>query len=142
MQEHIVTFRRRRLHRIAISFIAVMLIGVLVAPIAATAMVVMRSSTVARAITVDPAPGGELSAGSQIRFGGAPAHRLRITATGSSSGFHTGSLHADHDGLRATFVPDRPFSPGERLDITARSAEPGVSERNFSVTVGTRTPHG
>lgn len=138
-QEHIVTFRRTRLRRTAITFIVLVLTGVLVAPIAATTVVVDRSSTVDRA-TVDPAPDSVLSVGSQIRFGGVPAHHLRVTPTGSSSGFHTGILHPGHDGLRATLVPDRPLSPGETLDVKARSTEPSLPESNFNPTVGTRTP--
>jgi hypothetical protein len=138
-QEQIVTFRRRRLRRMAITLIVVVLIGVLVAPIAATAVVILRSSTVARSITVAPAPGGVLSAGSQITVGGIPAQHLRVTATGSSSGFHTGILHPDLSGLRATFVPDRPFTPGETLDVEARFTGQGVPERNFSLTIATRT---
>jgi len=139
-QDHIVTLRRTRLRRAAIRFIVVVLICVLVTPIAATAVVVSRSSAVAPAITVDPAPGGVLPAASQITFGGVRAQHLRVTATGSSSGFHTGSLHPALDGLRATFVPDRPLSPGETLDVKARFTGPGVSERNFTLTVGTRPP--
>lgn len=137
-QEQIVTFRRKRLRRMVITFIVVVLIGVLVAPIAATAVVTMWSSTVARSITVDPAAGGVLSAGSQITVGGVPAQHLRVTATGSSSGFHTGILHPDLSGLRAMFVPDRPFTPGETLDVEARFTGPGVPERNFNLTIGTR----
>jgi hypothetical protein len=134
-QEQIVAFRRARLRRMAITFVVVMLVGVLVVPIAATTLVNMRSSTVARSITVNPAPGGVLSAGSQITFGGIPAQHLRVTATGSSSGFHAGILHPDLSGLRATFTPDRPFTPGETLDVEARFTGPGVPERNFNLTV-------
>jgi hypothetical protein len=129
-----------RLRRTAITFVVVMVIGVLVAPIAATAVLIMRSSTVAGSITVDPPPGGVLPAGSQITLGGVPAQHLRVTATGSSSGFHTGILRPDLSGLRATFTPDRPFTPGETLDVEARFTGPGVPERNFNLTIGTRTP--
>ena len=138
-QDHIVTLRRTRLRRAAIRFIVVVLICVLVVPIAATSVVVTRSSTIAPAITVDPAPGGVLPADSQITFGGVPARHLRVTAMGSSSGFHIGTLHPALDGLRATFVPDRPLSPGETLDVKARFTGPGVPERNFNLTIGTRT---
>ena len=81
---------RRRPRRMAITFAVVVLFGMLLAPISATALVVHWSSTVARGITVTPPPGGVLVPGSQIAFRGVPAHQLRVSVTGSSSGLHAG----------------------------------------------------
>jgi hypothetical protein len=132
------TFGRRRLRRMAITFTVVVVIGVLVAPLGATALLVHRSPTMAHEINVTPPPGRTVAPDSQIAFRGGPAHRLRVLVTGSSSGLHAGILRPDHDLLGATFVPDRPLTPGERLRVTARVAGADTPERTFDLTVDTR----
>jgi hypothetical protein len=74
------------------------------------------------AITVSPTPGSRVaSAGTQISLLGAPADRLSVSSvTGSVSGAHTGRLLAYSQGDGASFVPDRPFSPGETVAVQAR----------------------
>ena len=124
----------------AITFAVVVLFGMLLAPIGATALVVHWSSTVARGITVTPPPGGVLVPGSQIAFRGVPAHQLRVSVTGSSSGLHAGILRPHHALLGATFVPDRPLTPGERLSVTVRVTGTDIPERNFELAVDTHTP--
>jgi hypothetical protein len=139
-QHHTSTFLQGRLRRMAMTFTVVVLVGVLAAPIGATALVIDRSSVAARGITVTPAPGSILSPGEEIAFRGLPAHHLRVTVTGSSSGFHTGILHPDHDLLGATFVPDRPLTPGEALSVTVRGTHTDGAERNLNLAVATRAP--
>jgi hypothetical protein len=122
----------------AITFAVVVLIGVLLAPLGATALVVHRSPTAAREINVTPSPGATVAPDSQIAFRCVPAHRLRVLVTGSSSGLHTGNLRPDHDLLGATFVPDRPLTPGEMLRVTARVAGADTPARTFDLTLDTR----
>jgi hypothetical protein len=121
-----------------ITYTVVVVIGVLLAPLGATVLVVHRSPTVAREINVTPPPEGTVAPDSQIAFRGVPAHRLRVLVTGSSSGLHAGILRPDHDLMGATFVPDRPLTPGERLRVTARVAGADIPKRTFDLTVDAR----
>ncbi len=67
-----------------------------------------------------------------------------VIAVGSRSGLHAGRLSAQPTGNGAVFTPDRPFSPGERVTVTAslRSAKagmasgaPGAKQISFSFSV-------
>jgi hypothetical protein len=71
----------------------------------------------------------------QIAFRGVPVRELGpIAVTGSRSGVHHGRLLADSDGRGGSFVPRRPFFPGERVTVRMR---PHVLARgrSFSFTV-------
>jgi hypothetical protein len=72
---------------------------------------------------VFPIPGSHLaSPQTQIVFRGAPITKLgRIDVTGSKTGRHTGRLMADSDGRGGSFIPAKPFSPGERVTVTTRA---------------------
>ena len=68
----------------------------------------------------------------QISFRGlAPDKIGTVTVTGSRSGRHSGSLRAHSDRLGASFVPVRPFSPGERVAVRSRRI-------TYSFTIGRR----
>jgi outer membrane protein assembly factor BamB len=58
-----------------------------------------------------------------------------VSVTGSRSGPHPGRLleHSDGDGV--TFVPDRPFTPGERVTVDAGRRIAGVNDDRTSFGV-------
>jgi Arylsulfotransferase (ASST) len=103
-----------------------------------------RSS--AQSLDVLPFPGTpDAAAGTNIDFpAAAPAQIASVTAVGSRSGLHPGRLRAQPAGHGTAFSPNRPFSPGERVSVTAtfRSAQagtasgaPGAKQISFSFSV-------
>ena len=72
-------------------------------------------------MTVSPLPGSrDASAETQISFLGAPAAELSaVSVRGSRSGAHTGRLAAYSQGDGASFLPARPFTPGESVSVHA-----------------------
>ena len=75
----------------------------------------------AAAVTISPLPGTpDASPTTQISFLGGGA--LTITGervVGSRSGTHAGHLQAYSTGTGASFLPDGPFTPGERVSVSA-----------------------
>jgi Arylsulfotransferase (ASST) len=80
-------------------------------------------------LAVSPLPGSyDASPATQISMLGAPASALSaITATGSQTGAHPGRLRAYSQGDGASFVPTKPFRPGEWVTVAGR-----VSGQQFS----------
>jgi hypothetical protein len=74
------------------------------------------------AVTVSPLPGSrDASPQAQISFLGVPKGELsEVTVVGSRTGVHAGHLAAYSQGDGASFLPDRPFSQGERVTVSAR----------------------
>jgi len=74
------------------------------------------------AVDVSPQPHSALAnPATQISFRGiGVADITHLAVTGSRSGAHAGHLAAyvQHDG--ASFVPDRPFEPGEQVQVRAQ----------------------
>ncbi len=73
-----------------------------------------------------------------------PGEIASITVVGSRSGIHTGSLSAQPAGRGSAFGPAHPFTPGERVSVTAQlrstaaaaaSGAPGSSRIHFSFSV-------
>ncbi|HEY2282183.1 MAG TPA: arylsulfotransferase family protein [Solirubrobacteraceae bacterium] len=73
-------------------------------------------------LAVSPLPGSyDASPRTQISLLGAPASSLSaISASGSSSGSHSGKLLAYSQGDGASFVPSHPFAPGETVTVRGR----------------------
>jgi hypothetical protein len=71
-------------------------------------------------VEVSPAPGsGTADPSTQISFLGLPAGDLHdVRVVGSVSGPHPGRLEAYSQGDGASFVPDKPFTPGETVKVT------------------------
>jgi len=103
-----------------------------------------RAST--QALDVLPFPGTpDAAPGTNIDLPAAsPAQVQSVTAVGSHSGLHPGRLSAQPAGNGTAFTPDQPFSPGERVTVTAtfRSAKtgtasgaPGAKQISFSFSV-------
>lgn len=69
----------------------------------------------------------------QISFLGASAKTLgAVTVVGSSSGHHSGSLRPYSSALGVSFVPSKPFTPGERVTVRATSVRSKTSQRTLS----------
>jgi hypothetical protein len=87
-------------------------------------------------VTVSPGPATrDASGATQISFLGVLASELSgIRVTGSHSGAHAGRLLAYSQGDGASFVPAKPFTPGELVTVHAVLREAGTS------TPGKATP--
>jgi hypothetical protein len=72
-------------------------------------------------LDVSPAPEtGTANPHTQISFLGVPATRIgAVSVTGTHSGPHPGRLQAYSQGDGASFLPDTPFDPGERVSVRA-----------------------
>ena len=90
--------------------------------LAASAAGGTRTSAASSAsVVVSPLP-GTVSAlpGTQVSFLGAAASELRdISVVGSLTGGHTGRFESYRSQTGASFVPTRPFRPGERVTVHA-----------------------
>jgi hypothetical protein len=69
--------------------------------------------------TPDAAPGTNIDLPAA-----SPAQVETVTAVGSRSGLHAGQLSAQPAGHGTAFTPGRPFSPGERVTVTATFRSP------------------
>ncbi len=98
------------------------------------------------ALDVLPFPGTpDAAPGTNIYFPAVARGQIRsVMVVGSRSGLDTGRLSVQPAGHGMAFTPDRPFSPGERVSVTAvfRSAEagtasgaPGANRISFSFSV-------
>jgi hypothetical protein len=98
------------------------------------------------AVRVFPSPGTSWNLpGEQITFRGIPASQIgHIDVVGSSSGAHSGSIHADSDGDGGSFVPSQPFAPGETVSVTTGlnilGGSNGAFQFKIAVPFGTFTP--
>jgi hypothetical protein len=82
----------------------------------------LNSSAIkAGAVTVSPLSGSrDATPDTQISFLGVPARALsHVLVSGSQSGAHAGRLLAYSQGDGASFVPERPFEEGERVEVRA-----------------------
>jgi hypothetical protein len=80
------------------------------------------ASAGAAGVTISPLPGTPTAtARTQISFLGASASSLSaISVLGSSSGRHRGRLRPYATAVGASFIPSKPFSPGEHVTVRAR----------------------
>jgi hypothetical protein len=88
-------------------------------------------------VSVFPMPGDRVaSPQTQIAFRGLPAGQLgKIVVTGSRSGRHAGRLLADSDGRGGSFVPTKPFAPGEMVSVRTGLRVRGARRGTFHFTV-------
>lgn len=98
-----------------------------------------HSAALAAGVDVSPEPGSDTaSPATQISFLGVPAVAIRrVVATGSRSGRHAGSLHAYSQGDGASFLPAKPFQPGEQVTVAATI---GTRPVTFAFRVDTPYP--
>lgn len=73
----------------------------------------------AATVSVFPSPGDRVATPStQITIRGVPTSAFgSITVTGSQTGVHTGTVEADSDGNGGSFIPTKPFAPGETVTV-------------------------
>ena len=118
---------------------AAALIALLVALLMLVAGPAGRSSRGESAVSVFPVAGSRLGPpGTQITFRGLPASQLgKITVTGSRSGNHTGKVLPDSDGRGGSFMPDKPFTPGERVTVSTNLNIVGGPNGVYHFTVAT-----
>jgi arylsulfotransferase ASST len=94
-------------------------------------------SASAASVSVFPIPGSRVAAPqAQIVFRGLPARLLgRVQVSGSRSGRHSGRLASDSDGDGASFLPAKPFTPGEQVTVRTGLAILGSRGGTFRFTV-------
>jgi hypothetical protein len=103
-----------------------------------------RSATVAGTpLSVSPLPGTMVAApSSQISLLGVPLGQISaVSVSGSRSGRHAGELRGYSQDDGASYIPQRPFAPGERVDVrgTLHLAS-GTRRFAFSFTVAHEDP--
>ncbi|HVR04418.1 MAG TPA: arylsulfotransferase family protein [Solirubrobacteraceae bacterium] len=93
-------------------------------PACLTASIEHSAQLPASSIYVSPAPGTvTANPSTQISFLGVPRGAIRaVSVLAQRSGLHAGRLLAYSQGDGASFVPDRPFAPGEQVSVTATIA--------------------
>ncbi len=81
-------------------------------------------------LAVSPLPDSyDASARTQISFLGAPTSALSaVHVSGARSGSHAGALRAYSQGDGASFVPDKPFVPGEAVFVRGRVRTAGKTK--------------
>ena len=89
------------------------------------------------AVSVFPIPGDQVaSPNTQIAFRGLPASSIgQVTVTGSKSGADSGTIEGDSDGEGASFIPSKPFQPGETVTVTTGLNIVGAAGGTFSFTI-------
>jgi hypothetical protein len=94
-------------------------------------------------VTVSPVPGGRwASPETEISLRGLPRERLgTIEVSGSKSGSHKGSLQPHFDGEGASFVPDKPFEPGEEVKVSTELTIPGARDGDYRFWVSRPAEH-
>jgi hypothetical protein len=95
------------------------------------------ASEAAAAVDVFPIPGSRVvPPGAQIAFRGVRVSRIgRVSVVGSRSGPHSGRLAGDSDGSGGSFIPKRPFRPGEKVTVRTGLSIAGVRHGTFSYTI-------
>jgi hypothetical protein len=96
------------------------LVGVLGAVLGLGGAWPSRSTAAGRPVAVYPIAGSRVaSPRTQIAFRGVPAGQIgRVVVTGSRSGRHAGVISADSDGEGGSFIPKKPFRPGEKVTVS------------------------
>jgi hypothetical protein len=89
------------------------------APACLPAKLVASAKLPGAGVDVSPAPGSvTANPATQLSFLGVPARAIGgVRAVGSQSGPHAGRLEAYSQGDGASFIPDRPFTPGEEVAV-------------------------
>jgi len=90
-------------------------------------------------VSVFPTPGSLVAApGTQIAFRGiAPTALGPIEVSGSRTGVHTGGIESDSDGDGASFIPTKPFAPGETVTVSSSLNVLDAQHGTFQFTVAT-----
>ncbi|HUN77486.1 MAG TPA: arylsulfotransferase family protein [Solirubrobacteraceae bacterium] len=97
------------------------------------------AAAAANPVTVSPLPGTpDASPATQISFLGGPGTTVSdVRVVGSRSGVHGGHLEAYSTGTGQSFLPSRPFVPGERVTVHASA---GGERLSTTFTVAHQAP--
>jgi len=100
------------------------------------------SQASAATVTISPLPGTPTALPqTQISFLGAAASALSaISVVGSSSGRHGGRLRSYASATGASFLPSKPFTPGEHVTVHAQWAASKGAHRALSSTFTVAQP--
>jgi hypothetical protein len=113
-------------------------ISALATAIAVVVVVLLVAGRASRVpVSVYPLAGSRASLPqTQIAFEGVSRGQLGpIVVTGTSSGRHSGTVRADSDGDGASFIPAKPFRPGERVTVRTRLRIQGGRRGTFRFTI-------
>jgi hypothetical protein len=93
-------------------------------------------------VDVSPEPGTDTAnPATQISFLGTPAASIReVSVVGSRSGHHQGHVYGYFQGDGASFVPEKPFDPGEGVSVRAVIGE-GAAGRPVAFAFRVDTPY-
>ena len=96
----------------------------------------------AAVVTISPLPGTPTALPkTQISFLGAAAGSLSaISVVGSSSGRHSGRLRSYSSAIGASFLPSKPFTPGEHVTVHAKWASGGGKHSTISTSFTVARP--
>ena len=110
------------------------ILGVLAGALTVCAIAVSCALAAGTPLAISPLTGTpDASPNTQISFLGVPASDLSaIVVSASRSGHHEGKLEPYASEPGASFLPNRPFQPGERVTVTAT-----VTAGSSKSTVGT-----
>jgi hypothetical protein len=95
------------------------------------------AATAAPTVAVYPTPGDRFELPrTQITFRRiAPGEIGTVHVVGSTTGVHDGRLAADSDGKGASFIPNKPFAPGETVTVTTGLSVVGGRDGTFSFQI-------
>ncbi len=115
----------------------VLLALILAAAVGAAFALKGARARVSSPVAVFPIPGSRVvSPDAQIAFRGVSPQKLsHIVVRGSKSGLHRGRIEGDSDGDGGSFLPAKPFTPGERVTVQTRLKIAGISGGKFHFTV-------
>ena len=85
----------------------------------------------------DPRREGRLTADADRVPWGHAGQLRTIVVKGSRTGVHTGRIEADSDGQGASFLPAKPFVPGEQVTVRTRLQVDGAPGGTWHFTVAT-----
>ncbi|HTU29682.1 MAG TPA: arylsulfotransferase family protein [Solirubrobacteraceae bacterium] len=107
--------------------------------LALLAVLAPRAAAQATTVTVFPTPSDRLATPqTQITIRGIPTSAFgTITVTGSKTGTHTGTVEADSDGDGGSFIPDKPFQPGETVTVATGLDVAGATNGTWQFTIAT-----
>jgi Arylsulfotransferase (ASST) len=94
-------------------------------------------------VTVSPLPGTpDANPATQISFLGGPGTTVsRVSAVGSMSGRHSGSIKAYSTATGASYLPAHPFAAGEHVRVSARVTQSGSTATvHTTFTVALQAP--
>jgi Arylsulfotransferase (ASST) len=120
-----------------------MTVPVLVAPSSGVVTCCVHPAQAALvSVSVFPVPGSRYNRPvTQIAFRGVSPDAIgHVRVVGSRSGVHIGRVEADSDGQGASFLPYKPFAPGETVTVSTRLDVLGAASGRFTFAIAHVVP--